>query len=347
MVAQRGRPQHPFILIGLAVALVACQPSTSEEGSVFPSVQPSASASGAAVEVIDAATATMYDPTEPVALQEGAVETRDNGVTVTDVNWASATGERVTAWLVVPPGEGPFAGLVYLHGSETDRDDFLDEAEAMATGGAVSLVLDAPFSRVGTDRRAFLQSYGLPERERDMTAQAIIDVRRAYDILVARGDVDPDRLGYVGHSWGASAGATLAAVDERPAALILIAPRPSWTGFLATSDAGFVAAARALVGAEKFDVYLEVMAPFDAMAVADLLDGERIYLQYGTIDEVVPPDVAQELIEAVPDATLSTYEAEHALDDAATADRAAWLVERLSLGPISPATLATVGLPDE
>ncbi|HEV7199920.1 MAG TPA: hypothetical protein VGO32_03870, partial [Candidatus Limnocylindria bacterium] len=216
-----------------------------------------------------------------------------------------------------------------------------------ATGGAVSLVLDAPFSRVGTDRRAFLQSYGLPERERDMTAQAIIDVRRAYDILVERDDVDPARLGYVGHSWGASTGSTLAAVDERPAALILIAPRPSWTGFLATSDDGWVAGARALVGAEKFDVYLEVMAPFDAMAIADQLDGERIYLQYGTIDEVVPPDVAQELIEAVPDATLSTYEAEHALDDAATADRAAWLVERLGLGPISPETLATVGLPDE
>jgi cephalosporin-C deacetylase-like acetyl esterase len=347
MVAQRGRPQHPFILIGLAVALVACQPPASEEGSVSPSVEPSASASDAAVEVIDAATATMYDQAEPVDLQEGGVETRDNGVTVTDVNWASATGERVTAWLVVPPGEGPFAGLVYLHGSETDRDDFLDEAEAMATGGAVSLVLDAPFSRVGTDRRAFLQSYGLPERERDMTAQAIIDVRRAYDILVERDDVDPARLGYVGHSWGASTGSTLAAVDERPAALILIAPRPSWTGFLATSDDGWVAGARALVGAEKFDVYLEVMAPFDAMAIADQLDGERIYLQYGTIDEVVPPDVAQELIEAVPDATLSTYEAEHALDDAATADRAAWLVERLGLGPISPETLATVGLPDE
>jgi cephalosporin-C deacetylase-like acetyl esterase len=314
---------------------------------VSPSVQPSASASDAAVTVIDAAAATMYDPAEPVDLQEGAVETRDNGVTVTDVSWASATGERVTAWLVAPPGEGPFAGLVYLHGSETDRDDFLDEAEAMATGGAVSLVLDAPFSRVGTDRRAFLQSYGLPERERDMTAQAIIDVRRAYDILVERGDVDPARLGYVGHSWGASAGATLAAVDERPAALILIAPRPSWTGFLATSDAGFVAAARALVGSEKFDTYIEVLAPFDALAVADQLDGERIYLQYGTIDDVVPPEVAQELIDAVPGATLSTYEAEHALNDAATADRVSWLVERLGLGLISPETLATVGLPDE
>ncbi len=185
------------------------------------SAEPSAaaSASGAAVEVIDAATATTYDPAAPIDYQEGDAETLDTGVTVTDVSWASATGERVTAWLVVPPGEGPFAGLVYLHGSETDRDDFLDEAEAMATGGAVSLVLDAPFSRLGTDRRAFLQSYGLPARERDMNAHAIIDVRRAYDLLAEREDVDPDRLGYVGHSWGGSAGATLAAVDARPAAL--------------------------------------------------------------------------------------------------------------------------------
>jgi cephalosporin-C deacetylase-like acetyl esterase len=297
--------------------------------------------------VIDAVTATTYDASQPVDLVEGEVETRDNGVTVTDITFASATGERATAWLVAPPGDGPFAGIVYLHGSETNRDDFLDEAEAMATGGAVSIVLDAPFARTGTDRRAYLLNWGLPERERDMTAQAIIDVRRAYDILAARGDVDPARLGYVGHSWGANAGAVLGAVDARPAGLVLLAPRPSWTGFLETYGREFAAGAKSLVGEERFQQYLDVMAPFDALAVMDQLDGERLLLQFGSIDDVVPPDVAQELIDVLPAATVAFYDAGHALDGTATADRVAWLVDRLGMEPISPEVLATVGLPDE
>jgi hypothetical protein len=40
------------------------------------------------------------------------------------------------------------------------------------------------------------------------------------------------------------------------------------------------------------------------------------------------------------------YDAGHALDDAATADRIGWLVERLGLEPISAAVLDEVGLPD-
>ncbi len=105
--------------------------------------------------------------------------------------------------------------------------------------------------------------------------------------------------------------------------------------------------ARQLTGDEKWAQYLAVMAPFDALAVADQVDGERVYLQYGSVDDVVPPDVAQQLLDAIPAATVSWYDAGHALDDVATADRAAWLVERLGLTPITPETLATVGLPDE
>jgi cephalosporin-C deacetylase-like acetyl esterase len=341
-------PQRISVGLTLAVlAVVACQASPSSDASPTGSAPASAAPTASGAAVIDAATATTYDASQPVDLVEGDVETLDTGVTVTDINFASATGERATAWLVAPPGEGPFAGLVYLHGSETNRNDFLDEAEAMATGGAISIVLDAPFARNGTDRRAYLLSWGLPERERDMTAQAIIDVRRAYDILAARGDVDPSRLGYVGHSWGASAGAVLGAVDARPAGLVLIAPRPSWTAFLEQPGNEFAAGARALVGDERFQRYLDLMAPFDALAVTDQLDGERIYLQFGSIDDVVPPDVAQELIDALPAATVDFYDAGHALDGAATADRVTWLVEKLGMDPISPEVLATVGLPDQ
>jgi len=308
----------------------------------MPSADPSFPAT-----LLDAATLTAYDAAAPLDLREEAEPEDREGIAVHDVSWASPLGGRVTAWLVVPAGEGPFAGLVYLHGSETWRDDFLDEALAMARGGAVSLVLDAPFARLGENRRTGLQSYANPERERTMTAQAVVDVRRAYDVLLARGDVDPERLGFVGHSWGASLGVVLAAVDPRPASLVLICGRPSWTGFLRTTDATSIQSERKRIGEAGWDRYLELMAPLDALAQIGSVDAQRLYLQYGTEDDVVPTEVSAELIVAADGARADLYPAGHALDDDATADRVAWLVERLALQPIGSDVLATVGLPDE
>lgn len=338
-------PRSPGLAgrVTVLLLLTACA-SPSGSGGGTPTAVPSPSPT----PLPGLAELTAYDPALPLDLRREAepVDAGDS-VTVQDVSWASPAGGRVTAWLVVPAGAGPFAGLVYLHGSETDRDDLLDEAVAMAHGGAVSVVIDAPFARRGSDRRDFLQYYSIPERERDMTAQAVVDVRRAYDLLVARPDVDPGRLGFVGHSWGASLGVVVAAVDPRPLALVLLSGRPSWTGFLASTTLPSIRRTRARIGEEDWQTYLDSMAPFDATAQIDDVETERLYLQYGKLDDVVPVAVARQLVDAAPGAAIGWYQAGHALDATATADRVAWLADRLALDPIEPAVIAAVGLPDE
>ena len=338
-------PRSPGVTgpIVLLVVLTACA-GPSATGGDSPPTAPAPSST----PVPGLAELTAYDSAQPLDLRvEAEPVDAGTGVTVDDVSWASRGGGRVTAWLVRPQGDGPFAGLVYLHGSETDRDDLLDEAVAMAHGGAVSLVLDAPFARRGSDRRAFLQYYSIPERERDMTAQAVVDVRRAYDLLVAQPDVDPERLGFVGHSWGASLGFVVAAVDPRPGSLVLLTGRPSWTDFLATTTLASIRRTRSRIGEEGWRAYLETMAPFDALAHVDEVEAERLYVQYGKLDDVVPVAVARELVDATPGAAVDWYDAGHALDAAATADRVSWLVGRLNLAPIEPDVVAGVGLPDE
>lgn len=339
--------QHARAVAALFLAATLLASCAGAPGTGAPSSGPSvADIPSFAAEPVDATTLTAYDAAAPLDLREEDGPREENGVTVHDVSWASPFGGRVSAWLVVPAGEGPFAGLVYLHGSETWRDDFLDEAIAMAQGGAVSLVLDAPFARMGDDRHFALSDFADPEDERAMTAQAIVDARRAYDALAARDDVDPQRLGFVGHSWGASLGVVLAAVDPRPSSLVLITGRPSWTGFLAESDEDWVARERDRLTPEEWDRYLRLMAPLDAMAEIDNVDAERLYLQYGTADGVVPVEVSAQLIDAADGARSDLYDAGHALDDAATADRVAWLVERLGLEAIPGSVLDEVGLPD-
>ena len=321
------------------VGVTCSAPGGSDDGaSGTPSVAP----------IPDAAELTAYDPATPLDVaEESPVRTLDGGIEIHDISWASLGTDRVSAWLVVPPGDGPFAGLVYLHGSETDRDDFLDEAVAMAHGGAASIVLDAPFARTGPSRKAFLLNFGLAVRERDMTAQAILDARRAYDVLLERGDVDPERLAFVGHSWGASLGVVLAAVDDRPGSLVIITARPSWTGFLALEAEGWVRSAHERVGDEDWQQYLALMAPLDAMAAIGDVDASRLYLQYGTADDVVPEAVSAQLIDAADGAKTDLYPAPHALNDEATADRVAWLGERLGLSEIRAEVLDEVGLPDQ
>jgi hypothetical protein len=84
-----------------------------------------------------------YDNEAPLDLQEKSVEQR-NGVQLHDVSFASPKGGRVSAYLVVPPGKGPFAGIVFLHSGQWDRHEFLSEAFLLASAGAVSVLIDAP-----------------------------------------------------------------------------------------------------------------------------------------------------------------------------------------------------------
>jgi uncharacterized protein len=270
------------------------------------------------------------------------------GITVSDVSYPSPGGGTVSAWLVEPAGAGLHPAIVYLHGSETDRDDLRDEAIAVAYGGAITMVLDAPFAEPGADRHLLLQRYDDVSVEQRVNAVAVMDVRRALDILVARPDVDPGRLGFVGHSWGANIGIDVAARDPRLHAALLMVPRPSWTGYLRTARVSWVSAARFNTPAAAWARYLDGMAPFDALPLVPRIEGANIFLQYGSTDGVIPQEISQQLVEALnPGAKVSYYTAGHALNADATADRIAWLGGRLGLGSVPARVIATVGLPDE
>ena len=250
----------------------------------------------------------------PVALDpEESVRAELDGARLYDVSYASAGGGRVSGWMVVPEASGPHPAIVYVHGSETDRDDFLDEAIAMANGGAVALTLNAPFARAGNDRTGTLGNYFTPGAEAALNQQMLDDVSAAFDLLSARPDVDPQRLAFVGHSWGASLGAVLAARDPRSIANVLITPRPSWTGLLRRSEDDF-AGVISTVGDDGWEAYLASMEPYDAVPAVSIADG-GIYLQFGTQDDVVIASDVDEWVAAAPEGTrIDRYPAGHALD---------------------------------
>src|SRR5216684_3726798 len=164
-----------------------------------------------------------YDPKAPLDIQEVSVEHRGN-VAIHDISYASPKGGRVPAYLVVPEGKGPFAAVVWGHwywqnSAFFNRTEFLDEAVALAHAGVVSLLPTGPGARAGHVQ----DKDQLSDQQVTDLVQAIVDMRRGADLLLARKDADPKRLAYVGHSYNATAGGFLSGIDRRFKAFVLMA----------------------------------------------------------------------------------------------------------------------------
>src|SRR6185503_20987590 len=96
-----------------------------------------------------------FDYDETVPLDVTVLGTQKRGtVSVYDITYASPKGGVVPAYLVVPSGKGPFAGVIWGHwywrnSDMRNRKQFLDEAVALAPTGVVSLLTDGPVARPG------------------------------------------------------------------------------------------------------------------------------------------------------------------------------------------------------
>ena len=125
------------------------------------------------------------------------------------VSITQADGEQVPALLRRPVGaDGPAPGVVFLHGAGTHGvDGFSDQAEALSSAGAATLVPAKP-----------MEDYSLTSR--DYRAMAA-DYRCSVDYLITLDGVDPERVGLYAESEGAIPGAVLTADDERVAFLIM------------------------------------------------------------------------------------------------------------------------------
>lgn len=260
-----------------------------------------------------------YDASTPLAFENRRRVNEDYPVAVYDVSFAAA-GQRVAAYLLLPPKGRPRPAAVYVHGAGGDRDQLLVQALWLAGRGAVTLALTAPSAGAanppaGTDPEAALR------RQRDLVARDVIAVRRAVDLLQARDDVDPDRIGYLGWSAGARTGAILAGVEPRLRALVLM-----------SGGATPVAAYAEQAPAELRDPVTRILGQADPLRWIRKARPGSLLLQDGTQDEIVPRPALEALAAAAPRPDVRWYESDHALGEAAYRDQLDWLEARLGLG---------------
>lgn len=266
-----------------------------------------------------------YEADAPLDIVEGSREVVE-GSTVLDFSYASPKRGRVTSYLVVPPGNGPFAALLYVHWGQGDKTEFLSEAVAMAKRGVLSLLIDCPFTRPDADRGANFMN---PERERDEWIKAVIEMRRGIDLLRARKDVDPKRIGYVGHSYGATAGGILAGVEKRITAYVLIGGLPALDLY---DDPAFGPFLKAL-NAEQKKKYSEVIRVIEPARFVSNSSPARLLFQFARHDRYISEPAARRFFEAAGQLKeIKWYYSSHEFNDPESrTDRMAWISAQLDL----------------
>jgi len=270
-----------------------------------------------------------YDKNAPLDIKTIGSEKRGD-VTVYDITYASPKGGVVPAYLVVPKGKGPFAAIVWGHWYWTNspmfnRKQFLDEAVALAPAGVVSLLTDGPNARTGyVPDRTPLNDKQITDR-----IQAVIDMRRGIDLLLARKDVDPKRLAFVGHSYNAATGAFLSGIDRRAKAYVLMAGALSDEVDMKTPE---FQAFRQRIGPAKWDAFVAKYPWMDQGKYLAQAAPAFVFMQFATQEDFLkPPHVLQyERVVSKPN-LLKIYEAPHALNAEARRDRIQFLTEQLKL----------------
>jgi len=252
-------------------------------------------------------------------------EKRPGGLRVQDITFRNLQGGRTAAYLLLPPGRGksPAALFVHWYDSEaqnSNRTQFLREAEALARIGLVSLLVETPWSDS--------QWYAKRDVSKDFenSVQEVKELRHALSFLLdtQSARIDTRRVALVGHDFGAMYGLLAASADHRVSALALQAFTGSFSDW-------FLYNQRAL-SPEAKQAVVDRLAPLDPLKYVPRLDTVPVLMQFAKDDFYVPRETAEALYaSARGPKKILWYDAKHGLNPQASEDRADWLRRALGL----------------
>jgi cephalosporin-C deacetylase-like acetyl esterase len=263
-----------------------------------------------------------YNADSPVSVKEVSAEQRGD-VTVRDITFSPVAGRDVKAYVVVPKGNGPFAGILWVHwlGEEkSNRTQFLDEAIELAPKGVVSLLVDAMWSTPEWFGKRIL------EDDYKNSIRQVVELRRALDLLLSQSNIDKTRIGFVGHDYGAMYGMLMAGVDQRVNTFVFIAATQSLNDW-------------AFLGPQPKSkaAYLKQNAVLELTDYLREVKTASKFFQFGKSDAYVSAADASILFAAAPEPKQrKSYEASHKMESKEiVSDRNEWLVKQLKLSNTS------------
>jgi cephalosporin-C deacetylase-like acetyl esterase len=201
-----------------------------------------------------------------------------------------------------PAGPGPYPACVVLH--ILGGDFLLSETVAshLARQGVAALFIKMPYygPRRGPNSPKRMLSEDPRETVTGMT-QAVLDIRRATAWLAARDEVDEDRLGITGISLGGVMSALAAAGEPRLNNVAIVLGGGNFADLLWANQTDRARKFREkwLADGETRESFCEVVAKIDPATHGHLLKGRRVLMIEAKNDEVIPPESAKALWEAI------------------------------------------------
>jgi dienelactone hydrolase len=322
-------PIH-LLPVALLLLLVACNESA---------VTPATVQSTATVAITNVPTSTPimdiyeqnihlfdYDANSLVLITEESVQQKD-GYTVHNISYPSPKTGDVPAYLVLPEGTGPFAGIILMHGSSGSRETLVPLAEDLVHTGAVVLTISAPSARIsGRDWITFTP------QDREEQIQLMIDLRRGVDLLTQHEKVDPSRIGYIGYSYGAAMGGLLAGVEPRIKAYGLMVGDGGLVNHF--TDEGEPVGGFETINAEARERWLEAMEEIEPIHYVGHASPSVLFFQNARYDTAVSQEdaLAYQAAGGEPK-KVEWYESGHGLPPQAYTDMVAWLAEQIGIDP--------------
>ena len=261
-----------------------------------------------------------YHPVAFDLKEESAKE--QAGVKISDVNYAAYTSQRgrIKAYLVRPVGKGRFAGVLFFHWLgevNGNRNEFIDEAVALAKQGTVSLLIEGYFPWAVAPRDG--------ETDRQRVIDETIEVRRALDLLISQAQVDRKRLGFVGHDYGAMYGAIVSGVEKRVKTYVLMAGLSNFSDWSLKYWPASAAKGEA--------AYRHAISALDPINFVSAAAPAALLFQFANNDKYIPKEAASAYaLAASQPKQVIWYDALHDLNiEAARNDRRQWLTRHLGL----------------
>jgi dienelactone hydrolase len=272
-----------------------------------------------------------YDSRQPLDIHDKTLKDFGCGA-IHDITYESPSGGPVSAYQIVPKGKGPFAAVVFGHWGNGTRGEFIPEAKAYACAGVVSLLPDYRWERP-RPWYSEVDDFAHPDLDRKTRINTVVEMRRAIDLLLARTDIDPNRVGYVGHSFGAQWGAILSVVDRRVKATVLMAGAAEEADLLLRSDNPRLADLRASLPKGQLETYVKALEDINAINYVRYAQPTPLLLQFANFEQYFDrASMERYAAAATKPKTVLFYDSAHELNDPqAFKDRFDWLAKHLAL----------------
>lgn len=224
----------------------------------------------------------------PIETRDALEETpADYNLEFEDVTITNPDGMKLAGWFV-PSQNG--AVIIMQHGYKSARDELLNEAEMMHRHGYGVLV---------TSVRAHDQSEG---ELITLGVNEVKDMEAWYQYLLTRGDIDPDKIGIIGNSFGGMLSIQFASQNQNIKAVVANCAFSSMQDTVATSVKHFTGLPEfpfvpLIVFWAETDTGIK-MEEIDTTQWIPLISPRPVFLMQGGADTVISPESGQILYDA-------------------------------------------------